>query len=282
MFKLYTGKVFKGLLALAVLPLGAMLALSAVQLGGARGGLGGEEAQLSSCATGIQVINTFDLPQADASRVKGLRISLTQGGRIEAVSPLPLMTIPGADGELTYLYNTLRGVTAVQVTSCISTGTPPEVQSANWLIEQDGKSMVQPVALNQIRQEVRQGSVVSIMPKQTTRYAVPCDLSDSSGIVLVNQGMQVTEQTQVCLSSQNELARLQRALQQANDELASPWGMLFNRAGLTQQIAQLNQAMAALYQLSPYVGMVAGVHRDQINSNRLWIQLDVEEALSVQ
>lgn len=281
MFKLYTGRVFKGLLALAVLPLGAMLALSAVELGGARGGLGGAEAQQSSCATGIQVINTFDLPQADASRVKGLRISLAPGGRIEAVSPLPLMTIPGADGELTYLYNTLRAVSAIQVTSCVSTGTPPEVQSANWLIEQDGKSMVQAVALNQIRQELRQGSVIPLLPKQTTRYAVPCDLTDASGIVLVNRGMPVTQQTQVCLTSQDALTRLQRALQQANDQLASPWGMLFNRAGLTQQIAQLNQAMAALYQLSPYVGTVAGVHRDQANPDRLWIQLDVEEALSV-
>ncbi len=282
MLKLHTRKVFKGLLALAVLPLGALLALSAVELGGARGGLaGGEAVQPRSCTTGVEVINTFNLPQADTGQVRGLQVAIANAGQIETVSPTPLMAIPGSNGELTYLFSTLRGVTSVQITSCISSEAMPEVQNASWLIEQNGKNMVQPVALNQIQQEVRRGTTVALMPKQTTRYAVPCDMSDPSGTVLVTQGMLVTQQTQICLISQSELARMQGELQQTNSDLNSVWGMLFNKAGLTQRMAQLNQAIAGLYELSPYTGIVAGIHPDRMNSNRIWVELDVEEAVSV-
>jgi len=282
MLKLQARKVFKGLLALAVLPLGALLALSAAELGGARGGLaGGEGVQPRSCATGIEVINTFDLPQADVNRIRGLQIALDNAGTIETISPQPLMTIPGLNGELTYLFSTLSGTTSVAVASCITGETLPEVQNASWLLQQDGKQMVQPVALNQIHQEVRRAATVALTPRQTTRYAVPCDLSDPTGAVLANPGMLVTQQTQICLTSQAELARLQRELAQANNDLNSAWGMLFNKAGLTQKIAQLNQQIAALYELSPYTGTVAGIHPDRMNSNRIWVELEVEEAVSV-
>jgi len=282
MLKLHARKVFKGLLALAVLPLGALLALSAVELGGARGGLAGGEAVLpSSCATGIEVINTFTLPQADINQVRGLQVTLANAGQIESVSPAPQMAIPGPTGDLTYLFSTLRGATAVQITSCVASDTMPEVQSARWLLEQNGKNMVQPVALNQIQQEVRRGTTVALLPKQTTRYAVPCDLSDPTGTVLVTQGTLVTQQTQICLSSQAELARLEGELQQANTDLNSVWGMLFNRTGLTQKIAQLNLQITGLYELSPYTGTVAGIHPDNTNNNRIWVELDVEEAVSI-
>jgi hypothetical protein len=74
---------------------------------------------------------------------------------------------------------------------------------------------------------------------------------------------------------------MQGELQQTNSDLNSVWGMLFNKAGLTQRMAQLNQQIAGLYELSPYTGTVAGVHPDRMNGNRIWIELDVEEAVSV-
>ena len=278
----YTGKVFKGLLVLAV-PLAALLALSAVELGGARSGLSANAAPQSVCASGIQVIDSFALPQVASGqgRVKGLAVALQGGGTIEAVSPTPSLIIPGQGNLRTYLYNGLRGVSAVQVTSCAATTSPPEVQNAYWLIEQDGERVARQVALSQVRREVRQGNVLTLRPKQTTRYAVPCELSDPSGTVLVIPGMVVTTQSQLCLSSRTELTRLQRELERTNQELNSPWGLLFNREGLTRRIARLGGEITALYQLSPYSGTVAGVQRDRSDARRFWVEINVEEVLSI-
>ncbi|HED04012.1 MAG TPA: hypothetical protein ENI60_04515 [Candidatus Fraserbacteria bacterium] len=278
----YTGKVFKGLLMLAV-PLAALLALSAVELGGARSGLSADAAPQSACASGIQVIDSFALPRLDPGQgqVIGLAVALQGGGTIEAVTPTPKRIIPGQGNLRTYLYNRLRGVSAVQVTSCAASASLPEVQNAYWLIEQDGERVAQQVALSQVRREVRQGNVLTLRPKQTTRYAVPCDLSDPSGTVLVIPGMVVTTQSQLCLSSRTELTRLQRELERTSQELNSPWGLLFNREGLTRRIARLNGEVTALYQLSPYSGTVAGVQRDRSDARRFWVEINVEEVLSI-
>ena len=278
----YTGKVFKGLLALAV-PLAALLALSAVELGGARSGLSANAAPQNACASGIQVSDSFTLPQLDPGQgqVKGLAVALQGGGTIEAVTPVPLLVIPGQGNLRTYLYNGLRGVSAVQLTSCAASANPPEIQNAYWLIEQDGERVAQQVALSQVRREVRQGNVLTLRPKQTTSYAVPCELSDPSGTVLVTPGMVVTTQSQLCLSSRDQLARLQRELERTNQELNSPWGMLFNREGLTRRVARLDREISALYQLSPYNGTVAGVQRDRRDARRFWVEINVEEVLSI-